>query len=182
MAIVLRHVVRGVASLLLMAGVIVLGQVPLGKPTGQAVIRVALRSTQARREVCRDRTAAELEALPLHMREPRVCDTYAPPFRLRLAIDGQPLVDRLVEPGGLKGDRPLILSEELAVPPGVVELTVTWIPEDDMPPPGPFREALAELPRFELEQEVTLVADRIMLIELDDANDSLLVYGQRAAD
>lgn len=177
-----RHALRGLVSLLLMGAVIVLGQVPLGRPTGKAVVRLALRSTQARGEVCQDRTAEELEALPLHMREPRVCDVYAPPFRLRLTVDGERLIDRLVAPGGFKGDRPLILTEEVSLPPGEVRLGVEWVPEVEEPPPGPFLEALAGLPRFELEEDVVLVADRITLIELDDANDTLRVYAQSSTN
>lgn len=177
-----RHTVRGLVSLLLMGVVIVLGQVPMGQPTGRAVVRLALRSTQAKSEVCRDRTAEELEALPIHMREPRVCDVYAPAFRLSMTVDGERLIDRLVEPGGLKGDRPLILTEEVSLPPGEVRLAVNWVPDVEEPPPVLFRKALADLPRFELEEDVELVADRVTLIELDDASDTLRIYGQSTLD
>lgn len=166
----LRWVERGAFSLVLLAGIAALGQIPLGRPSGQAVVRLALRSTKTRIEVCRHPSEAELAALPAHMRRSEICDWVAPPYRLHVAIDGRQMLDRIVDAGGLKADRPRTVDAEVTLAPGRVRLEVRYEPRD--PPAEP---AGALLPTYRLDEVVDLEADRVTLVQLDDRR-GLLVY------
>jgi hypothetical protein len=174
---VTRSLIRILFTAAWLGVVVVAGQWPMGEATGEAVLRVSLRSTRARAEVCRERTPEELAALPIHMREPRICETFAPPYRLTVAIDGEPRLERSIAPGGVKGDRPLIASVELALDPGTVDLDVRWSPELDGLEEFSGGDTLPKLPRFELRRRVELFADRIALVELDEASGEMRLVG-----
>jgi hypothetical protein len=163
---------------LLLAAVVVLGQWPMGESTGEAVLRISLRTTRAKAEVCRDRTPEELESLPVHMREARICAIFAPAYRLTVAIDGELRLERVIAPGGVQGDRPLIAGEELRLPPGASTVEIAWVPVaaaggEAVEPDG----LLPGLPRFTLSERVEFVADRIALVELDEGSGELRLIG-----
>jgi hypothetical protein len=151
-------------TLALLLAVAALGQIPFGSSRGEAVLRVSLRAVNAKAEICRDRTEAELEALPAHMRQPRVCDEVAPPYRLEVEVDGTRVIDALVEPGGLRGDRPLIVDRQVPLQSGTVSLSVDFSPLLDEADRRALDEAAVELPGYSLEREVELRPDRITLV------------------
>lgn len=160
----------------MLAAVVLLGQVPLGHGSGQATLRVALRSVQSNAEICKDRTAEELEALPAHMRQPRVCERVAPPFRLLVSVDGRTVLDEIFEPGGLRGDRPLTVDRQVLVPPGLARLEVRFSPMVDFELADELSRAQATLPSYLLDEPVELISDRIILVRLDDALGKLEIY------
>lgn len=166
-------------SAAIFAGVAWLGQIPLGEAGGDAVIRLSLRATRARAEICRDRTAAELEALPQHMRQAEVCEEIAPAYRLELDIGGERVLEERVEPGGLRGDRPLIVDRQVAVEPGLRSVAVAFTPLLEPDPGQALAQASAELPSYRLRRELALQPDRITLITLDDASGELTIFGGR---
>lgn len=176
-----RHTLRAAFSLLLVGVVVALGQVPMGRPSERAVLRLALRSVGGRVEVCRDRTAEELAALPQHMRQPRVCDQYSPSYRLAVELDGEPRVDEAVAPGGVRGDRPIIIDRQIVVMPGQSRLVVDFVPLID-DGSEEVRLAAAELPAYRLETTVELEADRIVLITLDETRGELVVFDEGSTD
>ncbi|MCP4203566.1 MAG: hypothetical protein GY769_16730 [bacterium] len=173
----LRHLIIVAFTGVILAAVVVLGQVPLGRGSGQARLRLALRTVLSNAEICTDRTSAELEALPQHMRQARVCEEVAPPYRLQVEIDGVEVVDERVEPGGLRGDRPLIVDRQIELPPGPEDMVVRFSPVVDVLLEESLTRASVTLPSYVLEQNVELVADRILLVTLNDATGALEIYG-----
>ncbi len=175
---------RGIFSLALLTVVAALGQIPYGRPTGEAVLRLALRTTATRLEICRQPAEAELAALPVHMRRTEICDWVAPSYRLRVAIDGRGVLDRLVEAGGMKADRPRTVDAQMTWPPGTVRLVVRYEPDlgstesGDRPESTPEAAPDPPLPVYRLDETVELQADRITLVQLDDRR-GLEVYSER---
>ncbi len=164
-----RNLGRLLFTALLFVIIAALGQIPFGQVPEEAYLRLALRTTEARVEICRDRTPEELEALPAHMRQPRVCDRHAIPYRLHVQLDGDTVLDRILEPRGARSDRPLVFDHQLAVDPGAATLAVSFAPDASASDgaAGDFAEALARTKRHQLEQPVELEAGRITLVRLD---------------
>ena len=160
----------------LLAVVVVAGQIPFGQSTGEATLRLALRTVNTRLEVCRERTAEELEALPFHMRQPTACEGISPTYRVNAKLDGREVLSAQADPGGARGDRPLIVDQEVKVPPGVRRLEVSMTPIEAAGLSQPAKQAFAEIPRYYLDREVTLTEDRITLVLLDQEDGQLKIY------
>jgi coenzyme F420-reducing hydrogenase delta subunit/Pyruvate/2-oxoacid:ferredoxin oxidoreductase delta subunit len=67
---------------------------------------------------CRDFTEEELAAIPIHMRNSRVCDRKRSPVRLRVAIDGVTALQTNVSPSGIWNDGNSVTIERIPVDPG----------------------------------------------------------------
>ncbi len=160
----------------LLAAVVLAGQIPFGRSIGEATLRLSLRTVNTRLEVCRDRSPEELEALPFHMRQPTVCEGISPTYQVRATLDGYEVITVQADPGGVRGDRPLIVDQEVTIDPGVKRLEVSMTPIE---PPGmaqTAQSAFARIPRYFLDREVTLAKDRITLVLLDQEDGELKVY------
>lgn len=83
-----------------------------------AMLRFSWRTTVTARESCRARTAEELDALPVHMRTPEVCEPDRASYSLVIRIDDATPDTLHLLRGGVKGDRPLFVLEERTLPPG----------------------------------------------------------------
>ncbi len=171
-----KNLGRAAFTVLLFVVVAALGQIPFGEVPPEAYLRLALRTTKARVETCRDRTPEELEALAVHMRRPRVCQWHAIPHRLHVQLDGETVFDRVLEPQGARNDRPLAFDQQIALAPGPAKLAVSFKPtEAAIAGAGAeLAEALARAERHELEQPIQLRAGHIILVRLDG---SLVVDG-----
>jgi len=144
-----------------MAGIGAIAHLPLGAEPQEGALRIALRTSLGQVEVCRDRTAVELEALPVHMRQPRVCEVRTVDYRLRVAIDGQTRVDRTVRHHGVRHNRPLVVDELLRVTPGAHQVDVRFEPVGDAGADA------GELPRAIRGEDVAFAPGRIRLLTLD---------------
>ncbi len=165
----LGFVGRLLFTAVLFVAIAALGQIPFGEVPEEGYLRLSLRTTEARVEVCRDRTPEELDALPVHMRQPRACDRYAVPYRLRVSLDGEVLLDEILEPRGARSDRPLVFDRRIAVEPRQATLAVSFAPVDgagDGASPE-LAAALAGARRHQLERPVRFEAGRITLVRLD---------------
>ena len=91
-----------------------------------ALIRLSWRTTSERVEECRRLSEEELAALPVHMRREEVCEGRMLPYRLRVTLDDRTIIDEIVQPAGARGDRPLYVFRELAIPSGERVLTALW--------------------------------------------------------
>jgi len=164
----LAALARFALSVGICVGVALLARLPLGEPPEASAIRLAWRTARGRIEICRAPTEAEIGQLPKHMRPPETCTETALDYRLRVAVDGEPRLDRVLEPGGLRRTRPLTVEATIPVPSGAHRLTVTFEPL----PPGDLDErpadVLADLPRYDLETEVVVAPGRILLLTLDE--------------
>ncbi|MDT8369453.1 MAG: hypothetical protein RQ745_09625, partial [Longimicrobiales bacterium] len=118
------RVVVGAALVVLIGG---LSRVPFGGvDEGAAALRLTWRLRGEEAAPCRTPTEAELADLPVHMRNPDACIGDLPPFALRVTVDGEVRVERIVRPSGARGDRPLFVYEELPLPPGRHALEVRF--------------------------------------------------------
>lgn len=178
MAEALRQALRLAVSLALAGLVAFLVRIPMGEPPEDAFLRLALRTASGRIETCRDRTPEELAELPAHMRQPRGCDRHLLPYRLTVAVDGEPRIDRVVQSPGVREDRPLVVDETLVLPPGRIRVEVVFVPEPaGGVSEGPLAEAWSQAPRYRLEESAELRAGRITLVTLDDEAGQFRIYG-----
>lgn len=103
--------------------------VALGDPDAGHV-RLSWRLDGEFVEVCQERTAEELERLPVHMRSAAACEGRGTPWLLVVELDGTERVRRIVEPGGARGDRPVAVIEELPVETGMHRVELRFAPTD----------------------------------------------------
>ena len=96
-----------------------------------ALIRLSWRTASERIEHCRRLSVEEIAELPVHMRREEVCEGRLVPYRLRVALDDSMVIDEVVQPAGARGDRPLFVLRDLAVPAGEYVVTVDWSRVDD---------------------------------------------------
>lgn len=89
-----------------------------------ATLRLSWRMPGGSAQVCRDRTQAELDALPVHMRTPQVCETRLTTFRLETRVDDGPVLSRRLRPSGARGDRPLAVWQETQLSPGPHRISI----------------------------------------------------------
>lgn len=99
-------------------GIAWLSQVPYtvhGDDAG--MLRLSWRVAGEALEECRAPDPAA--ARPEHMTRDEVCRQRIPPHRLRLEVEGRTRVNQVVEPGGIRGDRPFFVYEDMLLEPGV---------------------------------------------------------------
>ena len=92
--------------------------------SGDAIVRVSLGARPERIETCRTQSDEELAKVAPQMRQRVVCEGVTARYRLEVRRDGQPLLSQVVRGGGLRHDRPLYVSRELRVPPGIASVAV----------------------------------------------------------
>lgn len=114
----LRWLGQGLVMALIMLAIGTLADTPTytNFPDDQAMIRLSFSHGGARD--CRARTAEELASLPPNMRAPQLCSRARLPVRLEVDLDGSPLVQADLPPGGLRGDGPSRIYEGFPVTPG----------------------------------------------------------------
>jgi hypothetical protein len=164
---------RIAVAMLLVAGVGWIAHLPLGEPAAGAAMRVALRTPLAQVEICRDRPAEELAALPVHMRQPRICEVTTIDYRLRVVVDDRIVVDRLLAHRGVRKNRPLVADETVALAPGIHRVVVRFEPESEIPAGAdgpPLATAL-------FDAEVELEPGRVRLLALADDGASFRLGG-----
>lgn len=174
-----RQLAIAAFTAILLSAVVLLGQIPYGAAGGEAVLRLALRAAHGKAEICRERSAEELEALPQHMRQPRLCEEVAPPYRLSVQVDGKDVLDEKIAPGGFRGDRPLVVDRQVEVAPGTVRLEIDFAPATDLRLDEALAQSGLELPSYTLDRETELVSDRITLVTLDDATGTLEIHDRK---
>lgn len=149
-----RSPLTSVAALVLAAG-LVLGTAALsrvglsGGDPREALLRLSWKMTGEVVEACRQRTPEELERLPVHMRNPDACEGRSSPYRLLVDVDGTRRADRVVEAPGIRGDRPIVVLEEVPVEAGDHRLRVVFQPTDSAAVTGPsvFEDTVNLAPR-----------------------------------
>jgi hypothetical protein len=99
-----------------------------------ALLRLSWRLRGERIENCRNRTQQELDALPAHMRTPRLCETRSVPYRLIVTIDGGEPHTTILRPAGARHDRPIYVLQDSALAPGTHHVTVVCVRADRATP------------------------------------------------
>ncbi|HEX6590267.1 MAG TPA: hypothetical protein VF039_14775 [Longimicrobiales bacterium] len=114
-----RIVVGGLATVGVLAAIGWASRVPHdARGADAATLRLSWRMPGGSAQVCRDRTQAELDALPVHMRTPQVCETRLTTYLLETRVDDGPVLSRRLRPSGARGDRPLAVWQETRLSPG----------------------------------------------------------------
>jgi ferredoxin len=127
----IRGMVTTTVPFLLLFGLIAaVSQIPYGRLQSDSQLRLSWRLPGQVSRICKDRTQAELEALPAHMRTPQDCKVTSLSYQLKLSIDDKVVLDERLSPKGLHLDRPLMVDRVLDVPPGVHTLSISLLPDE----------------------------------------------------
>lgn len=133
-------------------------------PNGEALLKVSVAHLSARLVPCRRLSEAERQALPPTRRAWEVCQRGRAPTVVELRLDGEVLVDRRIEPAGLRDDGRSYYLEYFRVPAGErsLELRLRSSPRDS---------------GFDLEKRMTLrlAPGQAALLEIGDDSVSLEV-------
>ena len=106
-----------------------LSRAPYDPPgSDAAVLRMSWRLRGQRIEECRPRTQAELDALPVHMRTPEICEGHLVAYRLVVRVGDAPADSLVFVPQGAKGDRPVFVMHEVPLAPGPQRVRVSFSP------------------------------------------------------
>lgn len=168
---------RRTAAAIVVTGAFVLGVGWLGRAPWDAahsdagLLRLSWRLRDAGANVCRQRTQAELDALPVHMRTPEVCEHHGGAYRLVVRIDGRADTARIVA-GGVKADRPVYVFREQPLQPGLRDLHVEFRRTADAPGQPPLL--------LEMQTVLDARAGVIELITLEGAPARLVHRGSAA--
>jgi len=84
-------------------------------PPDAALVRLSMTIAGTRLQACRPLSAAELERLPPNMRHAEQCPRERSPVRVRLLVDGAPLVDEVLYPRGLARDGAATIYRRIVV-------------------------------------------------------------------
>ena len=147
---------RGVASLALAVLLAGLARVPVpGLDADQSVLRLSWRYRAGDAADCRRPTQAELEELPVHMRNPDACIGDLAPYQLQVLVDGAERLRAVLRPAGVRGDRPIFVYEEVRLPPGRHDLAVRFGVRDG---------AMGAVPDLALDTTVVLEPGQVLLV------------------
>ena len=84
----------------------------------QALVRVSFIHATQRRQACRERSAEELAKLAPNMRASQDCPRERSPLRVEIELDGKVVLQREVQPSGLRRDGNVAVYQRLALPAG----------------------------------------------------------------
>ncbi|MBI2570439.1 MAG: hypothetical protein HYV63_25850 [Candidatus Schekmanbacteria bacterium] len=126
--LLIRRAAQVAASAGLLGATALLGQWPSGTEPHHAVLRLAWRLPGERVKLCHELSEEELARVPIHMRRPQECREWTLAYSLSVAVDGREVRTRTLTPPGVHRDRPLFVHEDLALEPGVHEVTVRFAP------------------------------------------------------
>lgn len=153
----------GIITLLL--AIATLTRIPVGKRSEGGIVRVAARLSGASREECRTATAEELERLPVHMRRPEICERTLQDYRVRVAIDGAEILSKDYTHGGMRGDRPVFVSEDIVLDAGKYRLDIELVS---------LRSGAETGHRLVFHDSVTIEPGKITAVRYDPVSDSLV--------
>ena len=105
--------------------------------SGTAVLRVSFAARPERIEHCRVVSDAELAKVAPQMRQRTICEGTTASYQLDVRRDGRPILAARLRGGGLRHDRQLYVSRDIAVPVGQGRFEVRLTRVDTVPPGDP---------------------------------------------
>lgn len=105
-----------------------LSAVPFEHTVGHATLRLAVRLPGQVRQICRQRQAQELAALPAHMRNAQECTRRAQDYALKVSVDDKIRFEKTLTAGGARGDKPLAVEEDFDLSAGSHHVRVEFHP------------------------------------------------------
>lgn len=125
-----RWLAPGLITLLMTLAVGWLARAPYQPPDAHnGMLRLSWRMRAPDTETCRIRTQAELDALPVHMRTPEVCESESAVWKLVVQVDSLAADTTRILQGGARHDRPLFVLRELPLEPGAHRVRISFTPE-----------------------------------------------------
>lgn len=138
----------------------------------KSVLRLAVRFPSQSTEVCIERTAEELKSLPMHMRSPKVCKQTSIDYDLEVVIDDEVALTRELTSGGLRGDRPVVVEEDLLLSPGQHEVKVSFHPKSNKAADG--SELVTDQNEFETEFKENFEQGSALLVYYNQSAKSIM--------
>jgi len=84
----------------------------------QALVRVSFIHATQRKQACRERSAEELAKLAPNMRAAQDCPRERSPLLVEIELDGKVVLQREVQPSGLRRDGNVAVYQRLVLPAG----------------------------------------------------------------
>ncbi len=170
-----RTIIAALVALVATLAVGGLSQVPYEhEPAAHSVIRLAWRIRGAVATECRTLTAEELEKVPVHMRRAEECERRPVSYTLRVAVDGETVVEERVRAAGARADRPLYVFRDLAVSPGNRQLAISFIREAELEARSEGDKAVIPA-RLDFDQTLRLAPKQIALVTYDAERRALVM-------
>jgi len=139
----------------------------------RSLVRLSWRAVGELVEECRRPTAEENAKLPAHMRREEICEGRTTSFVLRVLLDGKPVLEDTIRAAGARGDRPVYVFREVAVPAGAHDLSIAF--DSLLPAAGTARERNNEFPEhLTLDTRAQFRPGDILLITYDEAQRRLV--------
>jgi hypothetical protein len=134
-------------------------------PADQAILRMSIARAAERLHPCRERSAEELAKLAPNMRAAQDCPRERAPLALELEVDGERLLQAVVQPSGVQKDGVANFYRRVALPAGPHRIVVRM---RDRPQGG-------DNPGYNhvLEQSLTLAGGDSLLIDFNPARGGL---------
>ncbi len=121
----LHHLLLGTAiSLAVVVAAAMLSSRPAWQSLPENYALVRLSFTQSGVRDCRDRTEAELAALPQNMRTSQICERRRAPVYVELDLNGETVFARSLPPSGLSGTGPSRVYHRFELPAGDYDVEV----------------------------------------------------------
>lgn len=105
-------------------------RMPLGQDPQHGVVRISMRIPGRAVENCRTPSAEEQSNIPAHMRQHKICQQQMLDYQLNAIVDGRAALNKPIAHSGARGDRPIIISEDIELVPGQHHIQVEVAAQD----------------------------------------------------
>lgn len=162
----LRHALGVALSVVGLLGLAWASSLSVGGPDPRAMLRLSWRLPGQESKDCRTLSDEEIKRRPAHMRRKQDCKTTYLSYRLLLSVDGKPVLEKILKPGGAHGDAPLNVAEDIALSPGPHRAQLSFTPLAD-----PQGQGLT----LRWDGEAQLREGRALLLTLDGSGKALVL-------
>ena len=109
---------RTVAACILVGGIGVLSQVPVGESNASSQLRVMSRLKSQTALACRALSEQEKANIPQHMQRKEICQRMPISYTMEVSVDGNKILRKEIKPKGLRSELPIYVMEDIAIEPG----------------------------------------------------------------
>lgn len=155
----------GLTSACLLFVIAAFAQIP-AKESSDAILRLSWRLAGQSVKDCREVTEEESRRRAVHMQRLEQCTEEHLDYHLRLAVNGQELLNETIEPGGFRRDGPLYVVKDVVLPEGSHRVSVSF---------APLVETEDSVLRLEFNDRIELSESEIKLIHLSADQSRLLL-------
>lgn len=143
-----------------------LSQIPVSFNDNFGILRLSWRLTGQNIKICEERTEDQLSNIPAHMRTQQVCVQKPIDYQLLVSVEGENKINKIIKAGGLHGDRPIYVHEDMKLPNGNYKVQIHFEPLDD---------SLTDGLKLELASEINIKNNEIILVHLLQGQKNLAI-------